>query len=159
MMTEPLKFSTNQNSLSNSAVDGLFAGLLGGVAMLLGLAAVVFLSSNVQGGLLERFSSNDQLTSPLQGLFNHLAVSSIYGVLFGVLVWPVLRRFATLPLIGWVGGALFGLLLFLISKTALLAGTDSPLEQLPLWGWAFGHIIYGLVLGGQFTRKAARENE
>jgi hypothetical protein len=144
----------NKNSLSNLAVDGLLYGLVGGVAMLLGLAAFALFSGDSPGALLERFGPNGS-TSPIQGLLSHLAVSAIYGVLFGSLIWPVLRRYPSANLAGWFGGLGYGLLLFVFAQVAILPGSNSPLAQLPFWEWASGHAIYGLVLGGLFARKVA----
>lgn len=146
----------NRNSLSNWAVDGLFYGLIAGVAMFLGLAALVLFSGISPGALLERFSA-DGPTSPLQGLLSHLAVSAIYGVLFGALIWPMLRRFSSIRMMGWLGGLGYALLLLVLAQIAILPGVNSPLAQLPFWGWALGHLIYGLVLGGLFNRKAAHD--
>lgn len=144
--------SENKNTISNWAVDGLIYGLVGGVAMFLGLAAFALISGDSPGALLERFSA-DGLTSPFQGLLSHLAVSAVYGLLFGTLIWPVLRRFSSFKLIGWFGGLGYALLLLLLAQIAIFPGVNSPLAQLPFWEWALGHVIYGLVLGGLFSRK------
>ena len=143
----------NKNSLSIWAVDGLLYGLVGGMAMLVSLISFALLSGEAPRALLERFSAGD-LTSPLQGVISHLAVSAIYGVLFGSLVWPVLRHFSSTKWMGWLGGLGYAVLLLALAQIAILPGVNSPLAQLPFWEWALGHGIYGLVLGGLFTRKA-----
>ena len=146
--------SRNKESVSNLAVDGLIYGLMSGVAMFISLAAFALLSGETPGAYLERFSAAG-LTSPMQGLLSHLAVSAIYGVLFGALIWPMLVHFSSSKLIGWLGGVVYAILLLFLAQTAILPGTGSPLAQLPFWQWTLGHGVYGLVLGGLFTRKTA----
>ena len=144
----------NKIGISIRAVDGVVYGLLGGVAMFLSLMALALLSGEAPGVILARFSGAG-VTSPMVGLLRHLGVSAIYGVLFGVLIWPVLARYSARKISGWLGGILYGGFLVLLAQIAILPGTNSPLSQIPFWQWALGHGIYGLVLGGLFVRKAA----
>ena len=146
--------SGDKNKISDLAVDGLIYGLVSGVAMYLSLAAFALLSGKTLGTYLKLFSAGE-LTSPLQGLLSHLAVSAIYGVFFGALIWPVLARFSSNKSIAILGGLVYGLFLLFLAQTAFLPVTNSPLGQIPLWQWALGHGIYGLVLGGLFIRKSA----
>lgn len=144
--------SRNINSVSNLAVDGLLYGLVSGTAMFLSLAAFALLSGNTPRLLLEHFGISG-LASPMQGLLSHLAVSAIYGILFGVLIWPMLRKFSSARFVGLVAGLLYGVLLLILAQIAILPGTSSPLGQIPLWQWVLGHLIYGLVLGSLFGKK------
>lgn len=146
------KNSKNGSNVGNLAVDGLIYGLVSGMVMYLSMAILALLSGESPGALLERFGT-DGLTSPLQGLLSHLAVSAIYGVLFGTLIWPVLRRFSSAKMLGWFGGLGYAMLLFVLAQIAILPGINSPLAQLPFWEWALGHAMYGLVLGGLFARN------
>lgn len=145
--------TNNKEGINDLAVDGLIYGLLSGVAMYLFLAAVSFISRVGPGDLLEHFGVGG-LTSPLQGLLGHLAVSAIYGLLFGVLIWPGLRRISTRPIVGWIVGLVYAGFLFVLAQLAILPMTDSPLGEIPAWQFALGHAVYGLVLGGMFTRNA-----
>jgi len=144
----------NKIGISIRAVDGVVYGLLGGVAMFLSLMALALLSGEAPGVILARFIGGG-ITSPMVGLVGHLGVSAIYGVLFGVLIWPVLARYSSGKISGWLGGILYGGFLVLLAQIAILPGTNSSLSQFPFWQWALGHGIYGLVLGGLFVRKAA----
>ena len=144
----------NKNSISNLAVDGLIYGLIGGIAMTISLAAFALIPGKTPNTYLERFSVSG-LTSPMQGLLSHLAVSAIYGVLFGMLIWPVLARISPAKFISIIGGLVYAVILLLLAQTAILPGTGSPLAQLPFWQWVVGHVLYGLVLGGLFARKTA----
>jgi len=145
--------SGNKLGVSNLAVDGLIYGLISGVAMVLSLAAFALLSGESPGAYLERFSTGE-LTSPIQGLLSHLAVSAIYGALFGALIWSVLVRFSHIKTISIIGGLVYAALLLLLAQTAILPSTGSPLAQLPFWQWAVGHAVYGLTLGVLFARKS-----
>lgn len=148
--------STKNYSLSDWAIDGLINGLVGGIAMLFVLTVLVLSSGGSPDGLLGSFSSVE-LASPVQGLISHLAVSSIYGVLYGVLIWPVLLRLSSAKLLGWLGGVIYGALLLYLAQVAILPGTNSPLAQLPFGQWALGHAVYGLVLGVLFARKLVQK--
>ncbi len=144
----------NKSGVSIRAVDGVVYGLLGGVAMFLSLVVLALLSGEAPGVIPARFSGVG-ITSPMVGLVGHLGVSAIYGVLFGVLIWPVLVRYSSGKISGVLGGILYAGLLVLLAQIAILPGINSPLSQIPFWQWALGHGIYGLVLGGLFVRKAA----
>jgi len=146
--------SGDKNRVSNLAVDGLIYGLVSGVAMVLSLAAFALFSGETPGAYLQYFSVGG-LTSPAQGLLSHLSVSAIYGVLFGALIWPVVQRFLGTKTIAWLGGVGYGLILLLMAQIAILPGTNTPLGQLPLAQWVLGHVVYGLVLVGLFSRKIA----
>ena len=141
----------NKISLRTLAVDGLFYGLVSGAAMYLCLAAFALLSGESPAAVLEHFSIGE-LTSPWQGLFGHLAVSGIYGALFGALIWPVLRRISDRKIVSWLGGLAYAAFLLLLAHFAILPNTNSPLDILSYWQWAVAHGIYGLVLGGLFSR-------
>ena len=144
--------SINKKSVGNLAVDGLIYGLVSGMAMYLSLATFALISGEAPGTLLEHFSSG-ALTSPVQGLLSHLAVSAIYGMLFGALIWPVLLRLSPNKIINGLGGLVYAVLLLVLAQIAILPGTGSPLAQLPFWQWALAHGIYGSVLGTMFASK------
>ena len=125
----------------DAAVDGLLAGLGAGVLM----AIVIVLSGLFTGaGIPETLAMFTPLgpSSPLVGTFSHLAVSAIYGAIFGVLYTSLRGRLAS-----WIGGALYGMLLFLIARMALLPGTGSALEAIPPTILTAAHLVYGLALG------------
>jgi hypothetical protein len=146
------QISRNKVGVSNLAVDGLIYGLISGVAMVLSLAAFALLSGETPAAYLERFSTGG-LTSPLQGLLSHLAVSAIYGVLFGALIWSILIRFSAAKITSIIAGLVYAIFLLMLAQTAILPSTGSPLAQLPFWQWVLGHAVYGLALGGLFAWK------
>ena len=128
----------------DTAVSGLFNGLWGGLAM----AAVILLTSLLAGRGLEYLGYFSAATPvpPLQGLLGHLAVSSIYGMIFALIRrWIGLSRLTRLP--GWLAGSLFALGLWGVAVGLLLPATQSLLLSLP-WGILLSsHFAYGLVLG------------
>jgi len=146
--------TSSKSDIRTLAVDGLIFGLLSGLGMYLVMAILALLSGNSAATLMERFSVSGS-ASPIQGLLSHLAVSAIYGMLFGALIWPVVRRFSSAKLTGWLSGVGYALLLLFLAQVAILPGTNSPLAQLPFWEWALGHLAYGLILGVFFARQTA----
>jgi hypothetical protein len=143
---------TQNRKTSDLAIDGLVYGLVSGILMLVSLGVLFIISGENLSVLLARFSP-DNLATPLQGLLSHMAISAIYGILFGVLCWPLLARYAPGKIIALLVGLAYGALLLLLSQTAILPNTGSALSQLPFWQWALGHEVYGLALSGLFLRK------
>lgn len=143
----------NKSSISTLAVDGVIYGVAAGVAMFLSLIVLALLSGEAPGVMLSRFSSAG-ISSPILGLFGHLGVSAIYGVFFGILIWPVLSRTPSRKISAGLGGILYAGILVLLAQIAILPGMNSPLSQIPFWQWALGHAVYGLVLGSIFSRRA-----
>jgi hypothetical protein len=136
--------SIKNHSIGDSAVSGLFAGLLGGVAM----ALVIVLFSLLAGqgmSYLGDFSSGTPVPD-LQGLLMHLAMSGIYGMLYGLIHRLVrIERFRHLP--GWLTGLGYALLLWAFAVSVLLPAAQSLILTLPWPVFFSGHLAYGLVLG------------
>lgn len=128
----------------DTAVSGLFSGLQGGAAM----AAVIVLFSLVAGhgaAYLGYFSAATPLT-PLAGLLMHLAVASIYGMLYALLRrWSRLNRSTRLA--GWLAGLIYALGLWAFAVSLLLPATQALILELPWVVFFSGHVAYGLVLG------------
>jgi hypothetical protein len=128
-------------SPSDLAVDGLLRGLAGGIAMLLVLVGAGALAGLHPMHILASFGIESSV-QPLHGLLAHLAVSAVYGVLWGFGAGYALRR-TLIPY--WVWGATFGALLYAIAAAVLLP--MSPLAQIP-WGILLAaHLVYGAVVG------------
>ena len=147
------KTDTYTENINNLAVDGVIYGLVAGAAMFLSLFALALLSGEVPGLIMERFTGSG-ISSPVLGLLGHLGVSAIYGVLFGIFVWPVLARYFSGKISAGLGGSLYAGFLILLAQIVILPGINSSLSQFPFWQWALGHVIYGLVLGSMFARSA-----
>ncbi|MFZ1552319.1 MAG: hypothetical protein WAV53_13065, partial [Anaerolineae bacterium] len=102
--------SERRHTAGDAAVDGLLAGAAGGVAMAAVLVASGLLAGAGPASTLARFSPAGS-ASPLTGGLIHLAVSAVYGLLFGVIYRLVRRgRLAGRPA-GVILGLAYGLLL------------------------------------------------
>jgi len=135
-----------QKMYSDAVVDGLFGGLLAGAGMLAFLIAADLSAGNPAVQTLARFGIPGQTVSPLASLLLHLGVSSVYGIVYGLLINVLPRRYrAALP--GWLWGVLFGLLIWVLADLVLLPGSDSPLMEIPPVVFALSHVVYGLILG------------
>jgi hypothetical protein len=130
----------------DAAVSGLFGGLLGGAAM----AVVIAGCSLVSGHGLTYLGYFSPVTPPmpLWGLLMHLAVSSIYGMLYGLIHrWVGLGRRQRVP--GWLAGLVYALALWAFAVTVLLPSTRSVMLTMPWLIFFSGHVAYGLVLGAR----------
>jgi hypothetical protein len=151
MINKPVSTLVKTRDAGDAAIDGLFGGLLAGLFMAFVLVLAGLLAGEAPLTVLERFSTG-QSSNPLAGSLLHLAVSSIYGLIFSLLVNSLPRRWLqVLP--GWLAGVLFAMLLFLLAQSTLLPALRSPLSELPWWVMASGHLVYGLVLGGRAYPK------
>ena len=146
MTTSNSTSSTQQKSVGDTAVDGLLAGLVGGVAMALFLVVIGWLSGAPPQTTLAYFAPA-QTGSSLPGLLSHLAVSAIYGVVFGLLMGMVGRLRPSLLRWLWLWGVGYGLGLWLLGAGVVLTAVASPLVQIPAWEFAAAHLLYGLVVG------------
>jgi len=154
-MAELSKIARKETSSSEAAVDGLFAGLLAGLAMAAYLAITALLRSETPAVLFSRFYPA-QGSSPWTGFLMHLAVSNVYGIVFG-LVWYLAssqRSFASSPWQVITLGAGYGAVLFILAWTILLPASASPLRQLPSWQLGTAHLIYGVALGYLVYRRS-----
>lgn len=136
-------------TVGDRAVDGLLAGLTGGTAMAVYLILAGLLGGTGAEEVLSRFGP--QTVNPVQGVLTHLAVSGIYGALFGMAAGVGRGR---LP--GWAGGLVYGVLLFLLAHYVLLPSSVTPLAKTPVIHFFVAHVVYGLVLGVVVPRRQAR---
>ena len=152
MMTQELSAARKRVTTGDAAVDGLLAGIVAGLAMALFLLVVGALSGVTPAGVIGRFDPA-QANSPVVGLFTHLAVSAIYGVIFGLLFQALVRLRPSLPRLGWLVGLVYGLVLYAIARGAFWAGVDSGLAYYTTTILLLAHAVYGLVTGTVIGRK------
>ncbi len=138
----------SRRKVSDAALDGLFGGLAGGIAMALYLIVWGWLAGRTPGSVLGLFDGAMR-GAALSGALTHLAVSAVYGLLFGLSSW-------VLPLYvpAWLGGMVYGLALVTIAEAALLPMSGSPLAEIPPLHFAVAHVIYGAILGLVSERMA-----
>ena len=143
-MTESRHLTQTEVKTSDAAADGLLKGIVAGLVMAAYLVLVGLVVGEGPGTVLARFAPAEG-SSAVTGTLVHLAVSAVYGALFGV-GWHVARRRRLDPP-PWLAGLAYGVILLAVAEAALLAGADSPLREIPLVHFAAAHIIYGVSLG------------
>ena len=138
--------SNQQSAASDLVLDGLFTGLLAGIGMGAALALAAAWQGEAPVVALERFSL-EELTTPLAGGLVHLAVSGVYGLLFGLIlqaIYPWMKHVGRGGIL--LAGLAYGLVLFALAWLVLLPEA-SPLRAIPPLTLAVAHGIYGLILG------------
>lgn len=151
---ETTKHITKTMSVGEAAVEGLLGGIGAGIVMglfILGLEAVMGVSPVT---VLTYFNAGEN-ASPLTGLFTHIALSGMYGVVLSVGLMMLVRILGFSKTREWwlVIGLLYSALIFGIAETIILPGTQSLLRDLPLWAMVAAHMVYGIVLAWLTTRK------
>ena len=136
----------HKSTASDAIVSGLFNGLLGGAAMAVVIAGWSLLAG--QGiSYLGNFSASAAV-SPLQGLLMHLAMSGIYGMLYGLIHRQIrMERFRLIP--GWLAGLGYALVLWVFAVSVMLPVAHSLILSLPWYVFFSGHLAYGLTLGAR----------
>ena len=140
--------------VGDAAVEGLLNGVLAGITMSAYLVVLEALVGISPLAVLGYFDSS-HAASPLIGGLTHIAVSGIYGVIFGMAGMVLQRALGGRMNLGiWlVTGIMYGALIFAIAQWVLLPPTNSPLRGLPLWVLATAHLLYGLVLAWLVERN------
>lgn len=152
MTTRELGTSMRSKTIGDAAIDGLLAGIGAGLAMALLLVVAVALSGDSPVAVMQRFDplGSDNLVT---GTLAHLAVSAIYGAIFGLLFLVAIRLRPALSRFGWLAGLVYGLLLYAIARGAFSAGVDSGLADYSTPVLLLSHALYGLVAGFLVGRK------
>lgn len=146
-MANGTSFVTHQKkTIGDVAVDGLLAGMAGGLAMGVVLVLLGLLDDTGPLETLGRFDPANGGSAAIGGLL-HLAVSGIYGVFFALSYHILSRRWLGMNRYGWLIGAIFGVGLWVAAQFIFLPGLDSALADLAPSFFAVGHLVYGLVIG------------
>lgn len=140
--------SLREMRVGDAAVEGLLNGIIAGLVMGVVVIAIEMVAGANPFQVLTYFSVAAD-ASPLLGLFTHVAVSGIYGVIFGIAAMLIARQIRVSSNLGvWLGvGIVYGLLILGIAKAIVLPQTTSPLRDLPIWAFGIAHIVYGVALG------------
>jgi hypothetical protein len=145
-MTVPTNVFEKESHLSDVLINGLFGGVLGGIAMMLVLILGSYVAGQAPATVMSHFGIPGQLPNPLVGTLLHLSVSAVYGMIFGILRYLLTRRWESI----WVGmllGVIYGIGLYLFAIFVMLPSTGSALLEIAPLIFLSGHIVYGLVLG------------
>jgi hypothetical protein len=149
-MANSRPFIVETKTTGDRVVDGLLAGLVGGVVMAVYLLLVSLIVDQGPAVMFGRFAPDGQ--GAVIGVLLLLAIAAICGALFGFghsifgWLWP--RR---LPL--WLVGILYGLILLLVARL-LLPASGAALDEAPAWQLALANGLYGLILGWLVGRGA-----
>ena len=89
-MTESRHLTQTEVKTGDAAADGLLKGIVAGVVMAAYLVLAGLVVGEGPGTVLARFTPGEE-TSVVTGTLVHLAVSAVYGALFGA-IWHMVRR-------------------------------------------------------------------
>ena len=154
-MADTTNIEHKQVNFSEAIVDGLYAGVLAGLIMAAYLAITALLRSETLGVLFSRFDPTPA-AAPLKGFLLHLAVSGVYGILYGLIWFLVSNPPRSAPSV-WQAillGVVYAAGLFFLGWAILLPASDSPLRQLPGWDFGLAHLVYGVSLGYLVYRRS-----
>lgn len=144
--------TTRNKSYADAVVSGLLSGLAAGLAMLAYLLVTGLFDGQSLLSVINLFYPDGQDIRPLVSVLLHLGVSSVYGVLYGMILHSLFSRLAERAP-AWLLGSVYGLLLYLVAHYLLLPGSGSALQELPVWQFASAHLLFGFVLGILFARN------
>jgi hypothetical protein len=151
-MTNSKYILSKDRSTGDAAVDGLLSGIAAGLLMIAYLVIAGMLVGDKLSATLIRFDPS-QYGSPVLGLISHLAMSAIYGTIFGVILkagsgrWPSLHRY------GWIAGLIYGAILLILAQAVYFQTVYIPLAKITLPHLIVAHLIYGSALGFLVTRR------
>lgn len=159
-MSKTPSWSRHTKSIGEAAVDGIGYGVLSGTLMGIYLLATAAAGGTPPAAALARFSAVGSDPTVLTGLVTHLAISAVYGALFGI-AWraaPLRRGYRERRMVILAGGLAYGALLFLVA-TLLLDVTLALSSQFQGSHLLIGHLLYGLGNGWLASRdERADEN-
>lgn len=141
------QMTASHSTIGDAAVDGLLGGVVAGGAMAAYLV-VVNLIAGEGIAVLARFDPDG--ASPFLGTLLHLAVSGVYGAMFGI-AWKYVRRLNVPAVFVGLG---YGIALSILAESVLLPSRRSPLAEISLIHFGLAHIIYGLVLGWRIRQNS-----
>ena len=144
--------SERRRTAGDAAVDGMLAGAVGGIAMAGVLIVSAWLTGEGPVRMLTRFAPVGS-ASPLTGAMIHLAVSAVYGLLFGVIYRLIGRgRLAGEPA-GLLLGLVYGLALNVVAQGLAATAAGSTLREIPALHFAVSHLVFGAVTGWLSPRR------
>ena len=146
-MTNTERVARSNLTAGDAAVDGLFSGALAGIPMVVYAAAAWLVFDPGAGETISRYMADRDL-SLFNTLLLHLAVSSVYGLVFslGYNIFTRKARAAPSPWASILAGMVYGSLLLALAHLVILPAGAAPL-QLSFGVSAPAHLIYGAALG------------
>jgi len=151
-MSNAAQQKSREKKRGDTAVNGLIAGILAGLVMAAYLVLAGVLSDVPPAVMLGRFDPALEARW-LNGTLAHLAVSSVYGVVFAFLFAAMVHIRPSLLRFGWLLGLVYGLALLTMARGVVLPIADSSLLQISTGHLLIAHAIYGLLLGFEIGRN------
>jgi hypothetical protein len=150
-MAESRAFGKRELTVGDAAVEGLLHGIVAGIGMACMLVLVGLPAEQGPAQVLARFDPSGAM--PVTGTLLHLAVSSVYGLLFSLALRPFMARRTVPAPLALVAGLAYAAILLGISR-GLMASAAVHLHEMPAPAWALGHLVYGLILGAMAVRSS-----
>jgi len=144
-----------EGTIGDIAVDGLFDGILAGLVMGLLMIGIGLLEGDPPGIVLTWFSPSNGV---LSGLVTHMAVSSVYGVIFSLIFQVGARRWLPrIPIaLSLASGLLYGLILWALAQFIMSTEAGVYLSDIPRISLFFGHLTYRWERSSGETHKESQ---
>lgn len=151
-MMDTKSISAKSTTASDAVIDGLVAGVISGVVMLAFILIVEIVVSDVSPSQTLSWFVPERSQPPLFGGLIHIAISAIYGMVFGW-IWNLVRDHLPWRVPAWLLGLIYSMAIFIFGIWVILPGINSALLVIPSWLFGFAHAVYGLLLGWLVGRK------
>ena len=129
--------------------------------MVIFLIVVEWVSSGSSSGVTLMHFDPGADPDPFVGLIVHLAVSGVYGLLFGFLAW-LLNRLVSQFLNGWISivtGGVYGTSIFLLPWLTFSARAGHNFLGFSPWIFWLAHVLYGGSLALFVVRMWSKASE
>lgn len=146
MVRTERRVTGRQRTAGDAAVEGLLAGMGAGIAMAAWLLIAGLLAGEGPARVLARFDPA-ATASPATGALIHLAVSAVYGLVFGVIYRLVGRGRLAGRAAGALLGLVYGLVLLLLAQGVTGLDAGAALREIPAVHFGVAHLLYGAVVG------------
>lgn len=142
----------------DAAVDGFLNGVIAGVFMGM-YVLLIFLVNGLPPEEVMLFFDNS-ISSPLYAPVVLLAVSGIYGLVYGLIILPIISRWENIPRVGIAAatGIIYGILLWSIANFIILP-ESLPAGYVPGIYLLTSHMVYGLLIGLMTRQSYAAKEE
>ena len=120
-MMDTKSMSAKSTTASDAVIDGLVAGVISGVVMLAFILIAEFVFSDVSPSQTLSWFVPERTQTPLFGGLIHIAISAIYGMVFGW-IWNLVRDRLPWRLPAWLLGLAYSMAIFLLGIWVILPG-------------------------------------
>lgn len=144
--------------VGDAVVDGVLQGMCAGLFMLALFVGMGRLAGHQPLDFLVMLGIPGISATPAQGALVHIAISTLYGVVWSSLIVLPLRRWGSpLPSHWLFRGLAFGLFTWMVAQIAIQYWTS--LSLLPWYALLIAHLGYGGTLGYLQGKRTAPHQE